>query len=171
MEDRPNLATLLSARRLSRAGGQTQFANTYAAYEDLPESEQKYLDTLKVVHNLANMQRVVNPTATEAEVQVWQRNAEKTHPLVWRHRSGRKSLVLGTTASHIEGMSLAEGRSLLGRLMEWATQPQFVYTHEWRLGDLVVWDNTGTMHRAVPYASDSGRMMHRTTLVGEELLA
>ena len=75
------------------------------------------------------------------------------------------------TASHIEGMSLPEGSALLSRLMQWATQPQFVYRHEWRLGDLVVWDNTGTMHRVVPYALDSGRMMHRTTLAGEEVLA
>jgi alpha-ketoglutarate-dependent taurine dioxygenase len=168
--DLPNRATLLSAHRLPPAGGQTEFANTYAAYDDLPESEKKYLDTLKVVHSLKALQRMVNPT-TSAEQQAYQRYAEKTHPLVWRHRSGRKSLVLGMTASHIEGMSLPEGRALLSRLMEWATQPQFVYSHEWRLGDLVVWDNTGTMHRVVPYALDSGRMMHRTTLVGEEVLA
>ena len=169
--DIPDLGTLLSAHRLSAAGGQTEFANTYAAYEDLPESEKKYLDRLKVVHSLAHMQRVVNPTATDAELQAWQRVPPKTHALVWRHRSGRKSLVLGTTASHIEGMSLEEGRALLDRLLEWATQPQYVYRHEWRLGDLVVWDNTGTMHRVVPYSQDSGRIMHRTTLAGEELLA
>jgi alpha-ketoglutarate-dependent taurine dioxygenase len=168
--DRPNRATLLSAHSLPPAGGQTEFANTYAAYDDLPESEKKYLDTLKVVHSLKALQRVVNPT-TCAEQQAYQRFPEKTHPLVWRHQSGRKSLVLGMTASHVEGMSLPEGRALLGRLIEWATQPKFVYRHEWRLGDLVVWDNTGTMHRVVPYALDSGRMMHRTTLVGEERLA
>lgn len=168
--DLPNRATLLSAHRLSAAGGQTEFANTYAAYDDLPESEQKYLDTLKVVHSLKALQRVVNPT-TSGEQQAYQRHAEKTHPLVWRHQSGRKSLVLGMTASHIEGISMPEGHALLSRLMEWATQPQFVYRHEWTLGDLVVWDNTGTMHRVVPYALDSGRLMHRTTLAGEEVLA
>jgi alpha-ketoglutarate-dependent taurine dioxygenase len=168
--ERPNRATLLSAHRLPPSGGQTEFANTYAAYDDLPESEKKYLDTLKVVHSLKALQRAVNPQ-TSAEQKAYQRLPEKTHPLVWRHRSGRKSLVLGMTASHVEGMSLSEGHALLNRLMQWATQPQFVYRHEWRLGDLVVWDNTGTMHRVVPYALDSGRLMHRTTLVGEELLA
>ena len=65
----------------------------------------------------------------------------------------------------------AEGRALLDELQAWATQPQFVYRHHWRLGDLLIWDNTGTMHRALPYAFDSGRTMHRTTLVGEEALA
>jgi alpha-ketoglutarate-dependent taurine dioxygenase len=168
--DRPNRATLLSAHRLSPSGGQTEFANTYAAYDDLPEAEKRFLDTLKVVHSLKALQRAVNPE-TAAEQAAYQRQPERTHPLVWRHRSGRKSLVLGMTASHVEGMSLAQGQALLQRLMEWATQPQFVYRHEWRVGDLVVWDNTGTMHRVVPYALDSGRTMHRTTLIGEELLA
>ncbi len=170
-DDVPNLASILSARKLSAAGGQTEFANTYAAYDDLPEPEKQYLAGLKVVHSLETSQRMINPAPTYAELKAWQRIAEKTHPLVWRHRSGRKSLVLGMTASHVEGMNLPEGRALLCRLTEWATQPQYVYRHEWRLGDLVVWDNTGTMHRVVPYPADSGRMMHRTTLVGEEALA
>jgi alpha-ketoglutarate-dependent taurine dioxygenase len=90
---------------------------------------------------------------------------------VWTHQSGRKSLVLGSTTSHIEGMTPEAGRALLARLEEWSTQPRFVYRHEWKLGDLLIWDNTGTMHRVLPYAIDSGRMMHRTTLVGEERLA
>jgi alpha-ketoglutarate-dependent taurine dioxygenase len=95
----------------------------------------------------------------------------RTLPLVWKHRSGRKSLVLGATASHVEGMDQREGWALLTRLRDWATQPQFVYRHEWKLGDLVVWDNTGTMHRALPYPLDCGRLMHRTKLHGEEPFA
>ena len=64
---------------------------------------------------------------------------EKEHPLVWHHRSGRKSLVLGSTAHYIEGMDQGEGRMILNRLREWATQPQFVYTHHWTEGDLLIW--------------------------------
>ena len=67
-------------------------------------------------------------------------------------------------------MNEDEGAALLRRLMEWATQPQFVYTHEWQMGDLVFWDNTGTLHRALPYDHQSGRCLRRTTLVGEEAL-
>jgi alpha-ketoglutarate-dependent taurine dioxygenase len=59
----------------------------------------------------------------------------------------------------------------LCRLREWATQPQFVYRHHWKLGDTVIWDNTGTMHRVLPYPFDSGRLMHRTKLMGEEAFA
>ena len=68
-------------------------------------------------------------------------------------------------------MDLDPGRALLCRLCEWATQPQYVYRHKWNIGDLVIWDNTGTLHRATPYPENSGRRMHRTTLVGEEPLA
>jgi alpha-ketoglutarate-dependent taurine dioxygenase len=67
-------------------------------------------------------------------------------------------------------MDLDASRALIERLERWSTQPKYVYRHEWKLGDLLIWDNTGTMHRVLPYAIDSGRMMHRTTLVGEEEL-
>ena len=79
--------------------------------------------------------------------------------------------MLGSTASHVEGMDLREGWALLTRLRDHATQPEFVYSHKWNVGDMVIWDNTGTMHKATPYAFDSGRMMHRTKLEGEESFA
>ena len=170
-DDVPCLASLLSGRRLSPAGGQTEFANTYAAFEALPDTEKAYLSSLRVVHTLESSQRAVFPTPTEAQVAGWRRFPPKTHPLVWTHRSGRKSLVLGTHASHVEGIEPAEGRTIIKRLMDWATQPRFVYTHEWTVGDMLIWDNTGVMHRVRRYDLDSGRMMHRTTLVGEEALA
>jgi alpha-ketoglutarate-dependent taurine dioxygenase len=168
--DVPTRASLLTARTLSETGGDTLYANTYAAWEDLPESEKASLEKLRVVHSFENSQRVFKPLPTYAELLDWQKQKPKVHPLVWTHQSGRKSLVLGTTASHIEGMSLEEGRLLLCRLNEWATQPQYVYRHQWKLGDLVIWNNTGGMHRADPYPFDSGRLMIRTTLEGEERL-
>ena len=78
--------------------------------------------------------------------------------------------MLGLTATSIEGMSLEQGRSLIDKLQEWASRPQYVYRHSWRMGDLLIWDNTGVMHRVDPYPLESGRMLHRTTLVGEEAL-
>jgi alpha-ketoglutarate-dependent taurine dioxygenase len=169
-DDIPTRASLLSARRLSSTGGQTEFSNTYAAYEELPEAERQSLEKLKVVHTIESIQRKIYATPTQQQINSWKTYPPKTHPLVWTHRSGRKSLVLGSTASHIEGMELQAGRDLLARLEKWSTQPQYVYQHQWKLGDLLIWDNTGTMHRVLPYAVDSGRMMHRTTLVGEEEL-
>jgi len=170
-EDVPTRASILSARRLADVGGETEFANTYAAWDDLPAAEKARLETLRVVHSVENGMRTVTADPTEEQLARWRVPPPKTHPLVWTHRSGRKSLVLGSTASRIEGMGLEEGRALLKELLAWATQPQFVYSHRWRIGDLLIWDNTGTMHRVEPYAEDSGRLMHRTTLLGEEAVA
>jgi alpha-ketoglutarate-dependent taurine dioxygenase len=167
----PFLATMLNPRALSAIGGDTEIANLCAAYEDLPAAEQDYLQTLRVVHCFEAIMRVVTSWPSYAELSEWRQRPEKSHPLVWTHRSGRKSLVIGSSASHIEGLGFGEGRALLLRLCEWATQPRYLYRHQWRLGDLVIWDNTSTLHRAIPYPLDSGRLMLRTTLAGEESVA
>lgn len=168
MSERPILASIMSARRLSDVGGDTLFSNTYAAYDDLPASEKAVLEKLSVVHMLEVSQRYVTPEPSWETLQDWQQYPPRTLPLVWTHRSGRKSLVLGSTASHVVGMDLREGWALLTRLRDYATQPQFTYRHKWQVGDMVIWDNTGTMHKATPYPLDSGRMMHRTKIEGEE---
>ena len=167
----PTRASLLSARQLSETGGQTQWANTYAAYEDLPAADKEAFDGLRVAHSVETIERASRDNFTDADVAGWRSRPVRSHPLVWAHASGRKSLVLGATATSVEGMAPDESRALLDRLLVWATQPRYVYEHEWSVGDLVIWDNTGTMHRVIPYAADSGRLMHRTTLVGEEPLA
>jgi alpha-ketoglutarate-dependent taurine dioxygenase len=171
MSDIPILASIMSARRLAPVGGETEFSNTYAAYDQLPAAEQVALDDLAVVHSFEATQRYVKPEPTYSELQEWQRRGSNVLPLVWKHRSGRKSLVLGSTACYVRGMSPEQSSDLLCRLRDYATQPRFVYRHTWTIGDLVIWDNTGTMHRALPYAFDSGRMMHRTKLQGEEPFA
>jgi len=170
LQPRPNLAALLRAVRLSETGGQTEFCNTYAAYDDLPEAEKKAIEKLRVVHSVERSQYYVTPEMSYEEVKFWQQSPTKSCPLVWTHRSGRKSLLLGSTCDYVEGLSVEDSRALLARLRDWATQPQFVYRHEWQVGDLLIWDNTGTMHRALPYPFDSGRLMHRTILAGEEPL-
>lgn len=170
-DDVPNFAATLNAKKLSSTGGTTYFANTYAAYDDLPDEEKARYDTLRVVHSFETSQRYVNPEPSPAELTFWQMRTPKVHPLVWKHRSGRNSLVLGATADHVVDMDPAEGRMLLARLRDWATQPQFVYAHDWTVGDLLIWDNSGTMHRVDPYPLEDGRMMHRTTIEAEEALA
>src|SRR3546814_17853117 len=87
---------------------------------------------------------------------------------LFRSKSGLKSLLLGATADYVVGWSAEKSRALLAQLRDWATQPQYVYRHEWQVGDLLIWANTGTMHRALPYDPASGRLMHRTILAGEE---
>lgn len=167
-EEIPPFATLLTPRVLSETGGQTEFANNYAAYEDLPEAEKARLDKLTVVHT---MQAALFPgkrDCTPEEFALWCSYPNREHPLVWQHKSGRKSLVLSTSGSHIKGMQAAESHDLLQGLMLHATQPKYVYRHTWQMGDLLIWDNTGTMHRVLPFPAESGRELHRFTLNGEE---
>ena len=170
LQPRPNLATLLRAVRLSDSGGQTEFCNTYAAYDDLPQAEKDAIAELRVVHSAERSQYYVTPEMSFEEITFWQKSPTKVCPVVWTHRSGRQSLLLGATADYVVDMPVEESRALLARLRDWATQPQYVYRHEWQPGDLLIWDNTGTMHRVLPYAEDSGRLMHRTILAGEEPL-
>jgi len=164
----PPFATVLTPRVLSPEGGDTEFASTYAALEDLPEDEQEYLKTLQVVHTLHAAMFHAVPDARLEDWKVWLDYPKPTYPLVWQHKSGRKSLVLSTSASHIVGMHPADSRALLDRLFAHATQDEYVYHHHWQMGDLLIWDNTGTMHRVRPYDPSSGRLLHRFTLNGEE---
>lgn len=167
-EEIPPFATLLTPRVLSETGGQTEFANNYAAYEDLPADEQARLDKLTVVHTLQASLFPAKRNCTVEEFALWSSYPPREHPLVWQHKSGRKSLVLSTSVSHVVGMHAAESHDLLQRLMLHATQPKYVYRHSWRMGDLLIWDNTGTMHRVLPFPEESGRELHRFTLNGEE---
>jgi alpha-ketoglutarate-dependent taurine dioxygenase len=166
----PAKATMLGARVLAATGegGDTLIANTYAAYADLPDEEKAKLEGIKVRHALEASQRYITPNPTVAELERWQGRASQTHPLVWHHRHGRPSLVLGNTCHYVEGMELGEGNMLLCRLQEWATQDEYVYRHKWNEGDFIIFDNTGAMHRADWYPLDSDRLMRRTTLHGEE---
>jgi alpha-ketoglutarate-dependent taurine dioxygenase len=87
---------------------------------------------------------------------------------VWTHRDGRKSLVLGTSCDYVVGMEVDDGRALLDRLLAHATRPERVYRHVWSVGDTIMWDNRGVLHRALIYSRESGREMLRTTVLGDE---
>lgn len=159
--------TLLSARTLSATGGQTEFCNLYAAYEELPEAEKVELEALRVIHSLEASMRPIYGNLPEKRLRYFREYGQPMeHPLVWTHEDGRKSLLLGTHADGIVGYPGAAGRAKLVQLHEWAAQPQFIYRHEWQDGDLVLWNNHGLMHRVVPYPEEEGRIMHRTSLGG-----
>lgn len=163
----PQMATILSAKAVAAEGGETEFASAYAAYDVLSDEEKERFGSLRVVHSLEASQLKTNPDPTPEQRAAWgARRAE--HPLVWTHRDGRKSLVLGASTDHIVGMDLAEGRALLQDLLDRATAPGRVYRHSWSVGDTVIWDNRGVLHRASPYPPDSPREMLRTTVLGDE---
>ena len=167
-DDIPIMATMLSAHAVAESGGETEFASSYAAYEMLSDEEKERLEGVRVVHTIEASQRLFNKDPSEQEVENWRRRPAKEHPLVWRHRSGRRSLVLGATTDHVVGMEPEEGRALLDDLLHRATTPDRVYRHEWQQGDVVIWDNRGVLHRALPYDPASPRDMHRTTFAGDE---
>jgi alpha-ketoglutarate-dependent taurine dioxygenase len=163
----PPKAGLLAAHRVAPKGGQTEFVNTAAAYDSLPADQKAEIAGLRVVHSaLVGLSHVVEDPSEE-DLKRWRATlGVKERPLVWTHKSGRKSLVLGITTDRIVGMHVAEGRALIARLLEWSVQSDFYYRHQWQEGDLVLWDNCSALHRVIPFAKDSGRMMHRTTIAG-----
>jgi alpha-ketoglutarate-dependent taurine dioxygenase len=164
----PQMATVLTAKAVAEAGdgGETEFASTYAAYDELAGDEKARLAALRVRHTLEASQRKVHPDPTGEQLAGWRRRKTSVHPLVWTHRDGRRSLVLGASADHV--IDLDEGRALLDDLLARATRPERVYRHSWSVGDTVIWDNRGVLHRAVPYDPTSPREMLRTTVLGDE---
>jgi alpha-ketoglutarate-dependent taurine dioxygenase len=164
----PQMATVLTAVAVAEAGGETEFASTYGAYQDLTDEEKDHLGTLRVVHSLEASQRKVHPNPTDEQLAQWRRRPTSEHPLVWTHRSGKRSLVLGASADYVVGMDVEKGRALLAALLSRATAPSRVYQHQWTVGDTVIWDNRGVLHRANHYPSTSPREMLRTTILGDE---
>ena len=164
----PQKATLLSAKAVADSGGETEFASTYAAYDALTDDEKERFASLRVLHSLEASQRLVYPDPTPEQIQGWRARPTSVHPLVWTHRSGRKSLLISAHADHIVDMEADESRALLDELMHRATKDELVYRHHWSVGDTVIWDNTGVMHRATPYPAGSPREMLRTTIFGSE---
>ena len=167
-DDIPIMATVLSAHQVAASGGDTEFASTYAAYDDLSAEEKERALATRVVHSFLAAQKLSHPNASADDIEMWSKRPLKTHPLVWRHEHGRRSLVLGATTDHIEGMSEDEGKAYLADLLDRSTVPERVYRHEWAIGDLVIWDNRGVLHRATRYDPSSARDMHRTTIAGSE---
>jgi taurine dioxygenase len=144
----PPMLTALYAVELPPRGGDTEFANTAMGYAALPEATKRRIEGLRVVFYWGAGAR--QPGTSPRSPAEAREHPPVDHPLVRTHpETGRKALYLGNHASHILGMSEPEGRALLDELLAHTTQPQFVYTHRWRIGDLMMWDNRCLLHRAV----------------------
>jgi alpha-ketoglutarate-dependent taurine dioxygenase len=168
LDDIPSKAGILSARVVSAGDSGTAFASTYAAYDDLDPDEQEQLARLRVIHSMEATLRDVYDDPTPEQLANWRLRRPREHPLVWQRRTGRKSLVLGSTADYVVDMDLVEGRALLADLVQRATRPERVARHDWTVGDMVIWDNTGVLHRVTGHDPTSSRELHRATLVGDE---
>jgi len=163
----PSLMTVLHARELPPDGGDTQFANMAMAYDALPDATRQRIAGLRVVHSwAASRRRAGAPPPSEVEMR---ERPPVEHPLVRTHpETGAKTLYMGNHASHVVGLSEADSEALLLDLLAHATQPEFVYTHRWRAGDLVIWDNRCLLHRALANyeMARHRRVLHRTVVTG-----
>lgn len=164
----PIRASMLTAKVLSPEGGDTDFANTATAYEDLDDATKTKIADLQVVHSLWRSQIYHSPEPSLAQLEDWQSKGEAELPLVCTSKSGRKSMVLGNTAHYVKDVDPKESYRILHGLREFSTSEPYSYTHKWTVGDTVIWNNRTSLHRAKPYDPASGRMMHRTILPGVE---
>ena len=154
---KPGTISALYAVEIPEVGGATQWCNCQAAYEALAPSMKGRLQGLRAVHR--HYVEEQNPTYLV------------DHPVVIRHpESGKKSLYVGPhLTKHIVGMSPEDSEELLGELFAHQTKPEFLWTHQWQVGDLVMWDNRPTMHRREPFPATERRIMKRTQVFNDEV--
>ncbi len=167
----PISASLLHAVEVTEQGGETAFLNMYRAYEDMPAGL-----AARINGKFANHSKVHNSTGVRrpefADVTDPSKAPGVKHPLVRTHPvTGRKCLYLGRRLnSYIFGLSLAESEETLDEIWAHACQDKYVWQHQWRVGDLVVWDNRCTMHHRNAFAPNARRLMHKSTTAGEPVV-
>ena len=153
----PGTVSILYALEVPQSGGQTQWCNCRAAYEALDSATQNRLKGLRAVHRHYNEEQ--NPPEPV------------DHPVVCTHpETGRKSLYVGPhLTKYIVGLDPDASHTLLKTLYAHLTQPRFIWTHTWQVGDLIVWDNRSTMHRRLPFPPSERRLMKRTQVFSDAI--
>jgi alpha-ketoglutarate-dependent taurine dioxygenase len=164
----PCTGALLHGVEVSRTGGETQFTNMYQIYDSLPDTLKQQIHGRKAQHNFGHMHTQANlkPLTEEEKAvmpPVWQ-------PMVRQHPvTGRKALYISPIYNDaVEGMTPEDSKRLIAELTAFAADPRFVYTHQWETDDVLMWDNRCTMHQVTPFDPRERRVMHRTTIVGQE---
>jgi alpha-ketoglutarate-dependent taurine dioxygenase len=163
----PCSLTMLYGVEVPETGGDTQFVNMYRAYDDLSEEMKRRIGDLRVVHKYDSPRKGTAIATLKPEEAA--RLPDVVHPLVRRHpETRRQALYMNPNRmSHVVGMDRAESDRLLDALTQHAIQPQYQYRHRWRRGDIVIWDNRCTMHKAnADYPAGSRRLMHRIIVEG-----
>jgi taurine dioxygenase len=164
----PPKASMLYALEVPPAGGNTGFVNMYAGYDAMPPALKHRIEHLSIKHDgTYNSGGYVRQGVDAVDDPVTSPGA--VHPLVCTHpESGRRVLYLGRRRNaYIPGLPLQESEALLDEVWSYATRDEFTWYNQWRIGDLVLWDNRCTMHRRDPFDPDARRIMHRTQVKGE----
>jgi alpha-ketoglutarate-dependent taurine dioxygenase len=164
----PCVGSLLHGVEISRTGGETQFINMYMVYDELPDSLRRQVDGRRARHDFGNLHRLRDlKPLTEAEKAAmppaWQ-------PMVRRHPvTGRKSLYISPIYNDaVEGLDDVAADRLIEDLTEFAARPRFLYKHRWSPDDVLMWDNRCTIHAVTPHDPTERRVMHRTTIMGDQ---
>jgi alpha-ketoglutarate-dependent 2,4-dichlorophenoxyacetate dioxygenase len=163
----PALASVLTARVLPDSGGETEYTSTRLAWERLPADLQEKLKRAVATHSYANSRDQIHPDLANAE------ERKALPPVRWRLNwrnptNDRRALYVASHAYAIDGMDDRDARQLLAQLLDEATRPEFVYSHKWRQGDAVMWDNRAMLHRGRPWDYARERSMVRTTISATE---
>jgi alpha-ketoglutarate-dependent taurine dioxygenase len=160
-------ASMLTAHVVPSHGGQTSWADMRAAYDGLAPEMKAKLEPLAAYHSLRYSQAKVGPTDKMSGNYGFFEGPPPRRPLIKVHPdTGRRSLFIGRHAYGVTGMSEEESAALLDELLEYACQPPRTYTHDWNVGDLVVWDNRCVLHRVEAWAWDEPRVMIHTRVLG-----
>jgi alpha-ketoglutarate-dependent 2,4-dichlorophenoxyacetate dioxygenase len=156
----PIRVTALHARVLPPVPPPTEYADMRAAWNDLPRETRDEIDGLVVEHSIYWSRSKIGMSMDDFSEETKAARKPVQHPLVRTHPlNGLKSLYLASHASHVIGWPVEKGRALIERLTAHATKPQYVYSHQWQTNDLVMWDDSWTMHRSTPYKDKYPRMM------------
>ncbi len=164
----PSLGSLLRAHAIPEVGGDTLFANMTMAYEALSDGMKKLIADLHGIH-MSGTRKIANAeTGGKRADEQKKINPPVAQPVVRVHpETGRKALYIGEKVKRFDGMTDAESKPIIDFLVGWATRPEFVYRHQWRRDDIVVWDNRCTMHQALGDFDESElRHLERTTVLG-----
>lgn len=164
----PSRCSLLLAREIPEVGGDTEFADMRAAYDALPQAKKDEIEDLVAEHSIFHSRSLLGydgfTDGAKAELPPVPQVLVRYNP-----ETGRRALYIASHASHILGWPVEKGRALLDDLMAYATQSEFVHRHEWRTGDLILWDNRCTMHRATEYDDLNARRDLQRTTVSDEI--
>jgi alpha-ketoglutarate-dependent taurine dioxygenase len=161
----PSYASMLHALEIPDAGGETCFAGMFAAYEALPEGLRAKIEGRHAVHYLG-FTRLRAPELGPITTEQMLKFPPASHPVVVTHADGRKSIYIGENSYYIAGYPLEEGIRLHAELLSFVTSPQFVYEHNWQVGDFLIWDNRSTIHMVRGYDRRKRRVLKRTELIG-----
>ena len=170
--DTPPKAAILHSLEIPDDGGNTYFANMYAAYEALPDDMKKRIEGVKAVHDCSHNSARHLRRGYE-EITDVRKTPGAHHPLVRTNpRDGRKCLFLGRRPySYLVGFEVEESEKLLDQLWAHASRPEFAWGHEWALDDVLIWNNLSVLHRRDPFDPESRRRMHRTQIKGTEVIS